>query len=73
MVEEKEYVERLEKILDKQDDLIKHLDAKFDQQESLNANLVNQNEVLREDIEKHKDLLRDMNKTVNQQKIRVSL
>ena len=68
MVEEKEYVERLEKILDKQDDLIKHLDAKFDQQESLNANLVNQNEVLREDIEKHKDLLRDMNKTVNQQK-----
>jgi len=68
MVEEKEYIERLEKIIDKQDDLIKHLDAKFEQQESLNANLINQNEVLREDIKKHKDLLRDMNKTVNQQK-----
>ena len=68
MVEEKEYIERLEKIIDKQDDLLKHLDAKFEQQESLNANLVNQNQILREDIKKHKDLLRDMNKTVNQQK-----
>ena len=68
MVEENEYIERLEKIIDKQDDLLKHLDAKFDQQQSLNDNLVNQNQVLREDIKKHKDLLRDMNKTVTQQK-----
>lgn len=29
MSEEKEYVKRLEKIIDKQDDLLNHLDAKF--------------------------------------------
>ena len=68
MGEEKEYVERLEKIIDKQDDLLKHMDAKFEQQQSLNDNLVNQNQILREDIKKHKDLLKDMNKTVTQQK-----
>ena len=67
-MEENEYVERLEKIVDKQNDLLTHLDAKFQQQESLNETLSNQNKILREDIKKHKDLLLDMNKTVNQQK-----
>ena len=67
-MEEKEYVERLEKIVDKQNDLLTHFDAKFQQQESLNETLSNQNKILREDIKKHKDLLLDMNKTVNQQK-----
>ena len=65
---EEDYVTRLEKIIDKQDDLLTHLDAKFQQQESLNETLSNQNEILREDIKKHKQLLMDMNKTVNQHK-----
>ena len=68
MVDEKEYVERLEKIVDKQDALLTQLDAKFRQQETLNNTLNNQNKILREDIKKHKDLLMDMNKTVNQHK-----
>lgn len=67
-MDDKEYVERLEKIIDKQDDLLTHLDAKFQQQESLNETLTNQNNILREDIKKHKNLLMDMNKTVNQHK-----
>lgn len=68
MAEENDYVERLEKIIDKQDDLLSHLDAKFNQQQALNENLSKQNQILREDIKKHKDLLRDMNKTVTQHK-----
>ena len=67
-MEEKEYVERLEKIIDKQDNLLTQLDAKFQQQETLNKTLSHQNDVLREDIKKHKNLLMDMNKTVNQHK-----
>ena len=65
---EEDYVKRLEKIIDKQDKLISHLDAKFEQQDSLNNELSKQNLILREDIKKHKDLLLDMNKTVNQHK-----
>lgn len=68
MVDEKGYIERLEKIIDKQDDLLKHLDAKFDQQQTVNDELSKQNQILREDIKKHKNLLMDMNKTVNQHK-----
>lgn len=68
MAEEIDYVQRLEKIIDKQDDLLTHLDAKFNQQQALNDNLSNQNKILREDIQKHKNLLRDMNKTVTQHK-----
>ncbi len=67
-MEEKEYVERLEKIIDKQDNLLTQLDAKFKQQEALNETLSKQNAILREDIKKHKNLLMDMNKTVNQHK-----
>lgn len=67
-MEDKEYIERLEKIIDKQNDLLTHLDAKFEQQDSLNKTLENQNKILREDIKKHKSLLMDMNKTVNQHK-----
>lgn len=63
-----EYIRRLEKIIDRQDDLISHLDAKFEQQDSLNNELSKQNSILREDIKKHKNLLMDMNKTVNQHK-----
>lgn len=72
MTDEKEYVERLEKIIDKQDALLTQLDAKFRQQETLNNTLTNQNKILREDIKKHKNLLMDMNKTVNQHKNVVS-
>ncbi|MCR5027331.1 MAG: zinc ribbon domain-containing protein [Methanobrevibacter sp.] len=68
MDKESDYVERLEKIIDKQDDLLTHLDAKFDQQQSINDNLTKQNLMLKEDIKKHKDLLIDMNKSVNQHK-----
>lgn len=68
MLDEKDYVDRLEKIIDKQDSLLIQLDAKFKQQDSLNKSLSNQNQILREDIKKHKDLLRDMNKTVTQHK-----
>lgn len=67
-MDEKSYIERLEKIIDKQDNLISHLDAKFEQQDSLNEELSKQNSILREDIKKHKNLLMDMNKTVNQHK-----
>jgi chromosome segregation ATPase len=68
MAEENDYVERLEKIIDKQDDLLTHLDSKFNQQQALNNELSKQNQILREDIKKHKNLLRDMNKTVTQHK-----
>ncbi|WP_458403832.1 zinc ribbon domain-containing protein [Methanobrevibacter sp.] len=72
IVEENEYIERLEKIIDKQDNLLTHLDAKFNQQQALNDSLAKQNQILREDIQKHKNLLRDMNKTVTQHKNVVS-
>lgn len=68
MTTEKDYVERLEKIIDKQDDLLSQLDSKFNQQDSLNAYLIKQNNYLKEDIQKHKNLTKDMNKTVVQQK-----
>jgi chromosome segregation ATPase len=62
------YVERLEKIIDKQDELLTHLDARFNQQQAVNDELSKRNQILREDIQKHKDLLRDMNKTLTQHK-----
>ena len=68
MTTEKDYVERLEKIIDKQDALLSQLDAKFNQQDSLNEAIIKQNNFLKEDIQKHKNLTRDMNKTVTQQK-----
>lgn len=68
MTDEKDYVERLEKIIDKQDALLSQLDSKFNQQDSLNASLAKQNKYLKEDIQKHKNLTRDMNKTVAQHK-----
>ena len=68
MTDEKDYVERLEKIIDKQDALLSQLDSKFNQQDSLNASLAKQNKYLKEDIQKHKNLTRDMNKIVAQHK-----
>ena len=68
MTTDKEYVERLEKIIDRQDALLSQLDAKFNQQDSLNEAIIKQNNFLKEDIQKHKNLTRDMNKTVTQQK-----
>lgn len=68
MTDEKDYVERLEKIIDKQDALLSQLDSKFNQQDSLNESLAKQNKYLKEDILKHKNLTRDMNKTVVQHK-----
>lgn len=68
MTKDEGYVERLEKIIDKQDALLSQLDAKFKQQDSLNESLSKQNDFLKEDIQKHKNLTRDMNKTVAQQK-----
>ena len=68
MTDQQEYVERLEKIIDKQDDLLSQFDAKFNQQDTLNEYLSKHNELLKEDVQKHKNLLRDMNKTVTQHK-----
>lgn len=68
MTTDDNYVERLEKIIDKQDALLSQLDSKFKQQDSLNNSLAKQNNFLKEDIQKHKNLTRDMNKTVAQQK-----
>ena len=68
MTTEEDYVERLEKIIDKQDNLLSQLDARFNQQDALNEYLFKQNHYLEEDIQKHRNLTRDMNKTVNQQK-----
>ena len=68
MKTDEEYVERLEKIIEKQDGLLSQLDAKFKQQDSLNESIIKQNNFLKGDIQKHKDLTRDMNKTVVQQK-----
>ena len=61
MTTEKDYVERLEKIIDRQDDLLS-------QQDALNEYLFKQNKHLEEDIQKHKDMVKDMNKTITQQK-----
>ena len=68
MTTKEDYVERLEKIIDKQDDLLSQLDARFKQQDSLIEILSKENNFLKEDIQKHKNLTRDMHKTVNQQK-----
>lgn len=68
MKTDEEYVERLEKIIEKQDGLLSQLDAKFKQQDSINESITKQNNFLRGEIQKHKDLTRDMNKTVVQQK-----
>lgn len=68
MNDENDYVSRLEKIIDKQDGLLSQFDAKFNQQDTLNEYLSKHNELLKEDIQKHKNLLKDMNKAVNQHK-----
>ena len=52
MTSEEDYVERLEKIIDKQDDLLSQLDARFNQQDALNEYLFKQNRQLEEDIQK---------------------
>lgn len=68
MKTDEEYVERLEKIIDKQDALLSQLDAKFKQQDLLNESTIKQNNLLKEENQKHKNLTRDMHKTVTQQK-----
>ena len=68
MTTQEDYVERLEKIIDKQDDLLSQFDAKFKQQDTINEALSKHNNFLKEDIQKHKTLTKDMNKTIIQQK-----
>lgn len=68
MPNDEEYTLRLEKIVDKQDGLLNHYDAKFNQQNSLNNALSNQNKILKEDLQKHKNLLKDMKKNLGQHK-----
>ncbi len=63
-----DYTQKLEKIIDKQDGLLNHYDAKFNQQNSLNDALSNQNKILKEDLQKHKNLLKDMKKNLGQHK-----
>ena len=59
MSDDDKYTTRLEKIIDKQDGLLNHYDAKFNQQNSLNKALSNQNKILKEDLQKHKNLLKE--------------
>ena len=68
MKTDEEYIKRLEKIIDKQDALLSQFDAKFKQQDSISEFIIKQNNFLKEDNQKHKNLTRDMNKTVTQQK-----
>ena len=68
MTSEENYVERLEKIIDMQDNLLSQMDARFSQQDALNEDLFKQNKHLEEEIQKHKDMEKDMNKTITQQK-----
>lgn len=68
MADNEEYCLRLEKIIDKQDGLLNHYDAKFNQQNSLNDALSRQNKILKEDLQKHKNLLKDMKKNIDQHK-----
>ena len=68
MSDDDKYTTRLEKIIDKQDGLLNHYDAKFNQQNSLNKALSNQNKILKEDLQKHKNLLKDMKKNLGQHK-----
>ena len=68
MADDEEYCLRLEKIIDKQDELLNHYDAKFNQQNSLNDALSRQNKILKEDLQKHKNLLKDMKKNIDQHK-----
>ena len=68
MTTEENYVERLEKIIDMQDNLLSQMDARFGQQNALNEHLFKQNKHLEEEIQKHEDLAKDMNKTITQQK-----
>lgn len=68
MSDDDKYTVRLEKIIDKQDGLLNHYDAKFNQQNSLNNALSNQNKILKEDLQKHKNLLKDMKKNLGQHK-----
>lgn len=68
MADDEEYCLRLEKIIDKQDGLLNHYDAKFNQQNSLNDALSRQNKILKEDLQKHKNLLKDMKKNIDQHK-----
>ena len=68
MTSEENYVERLEKIIDMQDNLLSQLDARFGQQDALNEYLFKQNKHLEEELQKHEDMAKDMNKTITQQK-----
>ena len=68
MTSEENYVERLEKIIDMQDNLLSQMDARFSQQDALNEYLFKQNKHLEEEIQKHEDMAKDMNKTITQQK-----
>ena len=51
MTSEENYVERLEKIIDMQDNLLSQLDARFGQQDALNEYLFKQNKHLEEELQ----------------------
>lgn len=68
MVENEEYVKRLENILEKQDKLLSQFDAKFNQQKALSDEIGKRNAYLNQDIAKYKSLLKDMKKSLTQHK-----
>lgn len=68
MLENEEYVKRLENIIDKQDELLSQFDAKFNEINSFYKSTSKRNSILTQDLIKHKDILKDMNVRLNKQK-----
>lgn len=67
-MENEEYIKRLEGIIDKQDKLLSQFDAKFNQQKALCDQVAKRNSYLSQDLEKYKNLLKDMKKSLTQHK-----
>ncbi len=66
MTDKKEYDQRLDSILKKQDELLNHYDVKFEQQNLLNETLLRQNDLLENDLKRHKELIKDLKKSLTQ-------
>lgn len=61
-------IDRLTKLVDRQDKLLSNYDAKFEQQNELNKMYKAENDRLKKDLEEHKKLLSDMKKSLTQHK-----
>ena len=61
-------IDRLTKLVDRQDKLLSNYDAKFEQQNELNKMYKSENDRLKKELEEHKKLLSDMRKSLTQHK-----